>query len=325
MNDELPDAHVILPAPYNRADWLMARHTGIGGSDAPTALGMNPWKSSYELWLEKRGDVVADDNEPGPEDVRWWGHALEDDIAEAFELTTGLTARAAPGVLANNEHRWMLASPDRLVYDGAELVGLLEIKTTSAFRGQEWSDDELPLPALIQTHHYLMTTGLQHAWVAGLVGGQKFICKDVEPDADLHRIMRNGEALFWQYVQDGTAPRPDGSDHAGAAIRRRWPEATEEEGIVLSPADFQELQHYKKLSEQIKSLSNEREAIAQALQDKLGDRPAGYYNDEIVVRWSNVTTNRLDQTALKKEHPEIAAAFTRPTQSRRFSVVGKKE
>jgi putative phage-type endonuclease len=325
MSDELPAAHVILPAPYERPVWLKTRHTGIGGSDAPTALGMNPWKSSYELWLEKRGELVDDDDEPGPDDVRWWGNVLEDDIAEAFEIKTGLTARAAPGLLANNEHQWMLANPDRLVYDGDELVGLLEMKTTGAFRGHEWADDELPLPALVQTHHYLMTTGLTHAWVAGLVGGQKFICKEIDADPDLHRIMLNGEALFWQMVQDGTAPRPDGSEHASAAIRRRWAEATDDEdGVVLSPADFQELQQHKKLSAEIKALTIKRDAIAQCLQVKLGDRPAGYYNDEIVVRWSNVTTNRLDQSALKKAHPEIAAEFTRPTQSRRFTVVGKK-
>lgn len=325
MTGLLPKAHVILPAPYDRAEWLKLRNTGIGGSDAPTCLGMNPWKSSYELWLEKRGDTEQDDKPLTPDDSRWWGLALEDDIAEAFEQTTGLTARAAPGLLANDTDRWMLASPDRLVYDGDELVGLLEIKTTGLFFASEWDDDELPMPALMQTHHYLMTTGLRVAWVAGLIGGQKFTCKSIEADDELHKIMHNGEALFWQYVQDGTAPVPDGSESAGRAIKQRWPQATEDDGVVLSTVEYAEAKRYKDLGETIKLLTQQRDQIAQALQDRLGANSAGYYNDKVAVRWSNVTTNRLDQAALREAHPDIVAEFTRPSHSRRFTVSARKE
>lgn len=34
--------------------WLEARALGIGGSDAAVIMGMNPYKSPYQLWLEKR-------------------------------------------------------------------------------------------------------------------------------------------------------------------------------------------------------------------------------------------------------------------------------
>ena len=36
--------------------------------------------------------------------------------------------------------------------------------------------------------------------------------------------------------------------------------------------------------------------------------------------WNEVTTNRIDTTALKKSLPEIAAQFTKATTSRRFCV-----
>jgi len=36
--------------------------------------------------------------------------------------------------------------------------------------------------------------------------------------------------------------------------------------------------------------------------------------------WKEVTTNRIDTTALKKSMPDIAAAFTRATTSRRFTL-----
>ena len=39
----------------NREEWLKERKKGIGGSDAATVLGKNPWKTNVELWEEKTG------------------------------------------------------------------------------------------------------------------------------------------------------------------------------------------------------------------------------------------------------------------------------
>ena len=41
--------------------WLKVRNTGIGGSDAAAIMGLNPYKSPYELWLEKTGQAEAPD------------------------------------------------------------------------------------------------------------------------------------------------------------------------------------------------------------------------------------------------------------------------
>lgn len=38
------------------------------------------------------------------------------------------------------------------------------------------------------------------------------------------------------------------------------------------------------------------------------------------VRWTSVTTNRIDTTAIKRELPEIAERYTKTTESRRFTI-----
>ena len=43
---------------------------------------------------------------------------------------------------------------------------------------------------------------------------------------------------------------------------------------------------------------------------------AGQY----IARFTTVTSNRLDTTAMKKKLPEVYAAFTKQVTSRRFSV-----
>ena len=40
-----------------RIDWLLDRRKGIGGSDVAAIMGLNKWKSAYQIWLEKTGQV----------------------------------------------------------------------------------------------------------------------------------------------------------------------------------------------------------------------------------------------------------------------------
>ena len=56
-------------------EWLKWRTTGIGGSDAGTVLGVNPYKTKRELFYEKTGvqPIKPKDNDSLP--LRW-GHAL---------------------------------------------------------------------------------------------------------------------------------------------------------------------------------------------------------------------------------------------------------
>lgn len=41
---------------------------------------------------------------------------------------------------------------------------------------------------------------------------------------------------------------------------------------------------------------------------------------QVIVRWTSVTTNRIDTGLLRKTLPDVAAQFTRASISRRFSI-----
>lgn len=76
----------------SRDDWLAVRKTGIGGSDAAAAVGLSPYKSQLELWLEKTGrdaGLVTPDPQDTKEPV-YWGTLLEPIVAAAY---TRLLAR----------------------------------------------------------------------------------------------------------------------------------------------------------------------------------------------------------------------------------------
>ena len=71
-----------------REDWLAVRKQGIGSSDAGAAVGLNPYKSQLELWLEKTGrDATLPKIDPQDEESpAYWGNVLEPIVAWHYKI-----------------------------------------------------------------------------------------------------------------------------------------------------------------------------------------------------------------------------------------------
>jgi putative phage-type endonuclease len=118
-----PTGVLVAPASTPRAEWLRLRREGIGGSDALAVLGLDPWKTRMEVWLDKTGDDRADREQT---DRMAWGNFVEAPIAEWFTFRTGVKTRRC-GLLRHADRPWQRVSVDRLTADG----GVLEIKNTT--------------------------------------------------------------------------------------------------------------------------------------------------------------------------------------------------
>ncbi len=81
-------------------------------------------------------------------------------------------------------------------------------------------------------------------------------------------------------------------------------------------AQIKELLELKRMREE---LDNEITQAEEAIKAVMGDEEtllAGAFK----VTWTPYTTNRFDSTSFKKDHAELAAAYTKTTTTRRFSV-----
>ena len=109
-------------------EWLRWRTTGIGGSDAGTVLGVNPYKTKRELFYEKTGvqPIKPKDNDSLP--LRW-GHALEETVAEEFSRQTGLRVYEVKGMYQHPLYPFMLANVDRFIDLPDGTTGILECKS----------------------------------------------------------------------------------------------------------------------------------------------------------------------------------------------------
>jgi len=63
----------------------------------------------------------------------------------------------------------------------------------------------------------------------------------------------------------------------------------------------------------------EAETIKDAIKTHMGDTDE-LRADKYKVTWKPVTSSRIDTTALRKAMPDVAAAFTRETTTRRFLI-----
>jgi putative phage-type endonuclease len=198
-------------AELSRSDWLGLRREGIGGSDAAAIAGLNPWKSAFSVYLDKTGQAPPDEDS----EAAYWGRELEPFVTRRFAQETGRHVIEFPRLLRSRTVPFAMANVDRLSAETTDSVidAVVEAKTTSAYnrdydqRGEGM--DAVPDAAAIQTQHYMLVTGLQLAYVAVLIGGQRFRFYRVDRDDDLISHLLQIEGEFWQRVIDKVPPAPD--------------------------------------------------------------------------------------------------------------------
>lgn len=137
----------------SRNDWLEHRRHGIGGSDAAVIMGVSPWKSLMDLWLEKTGQYV----EGIDSESMYWGRVLEDVIAKEFAIRNKLKIRRVNAILQHPDHPYMIANVDRVIVGRKEG---LEIKTGHEFSSQHW-ENGVPAYYYAQVQHYMAVTGFK--------------------------------------------------------------------------------------------------------------------------------------------------------------------
>lgn len=209
----------------SREEWLALRNTGIGGSDAGTVLGVNPYKTAYQLYLEKRGELQPEDIDDKEAVIA--GRDLEDYVAQRYSRRTGLKVERCNTMLRHQEHPFVLGNLDRLVWEGDKRPQhrgeirtrhLLECKTALGrfIDKSAWGPDgtdEVPMTYLVQCQHYMAVTGADLCDLAVLMSGPEFRLYHIRRDNELIAELIAREAEFWQRVQTGKAPELD-CDHA---------------------------------------------------------------------------------------------------------------
>lgn len=143
--------------------WSIWRTKGIGGSDAPSIMGVSPYRSYDDLLKQKVR--LWNCSDPPFKGEKTAGQArglrLEPEARSLYTFVTGIETR--PVCVEDEERPWLRASLDGLSLDNSIP---LEIKCIRHELHREALEGKVPLEYYPQVQHILLATGLPklHYW-----------------------------------------------------------------------------------------------------------------------------------------------------------------
>lgn len=318
----------------SKYEWLKERGKGIGGSDASSVVGLNPYKSSITVYLEKLNYIknninniddktinsILNKNTQHIEDTIYTnykmelGNKLKDFVAKEFALKTNKKVRNINGILKNDKYPFAIANIDRAIVGEK---AFLERKVSGSYFKGEWKNG-VPINYKVQCYHYMAVTGATHCYVAALIGNEDLVIHKIDRDEEIIEDIMKLEKMFWEKcVLGDNIPIPDGSDDYSKVLKNLYKESKEEEIILFEKENY--LNRYDDVVGLIKELDSEKKAIEQYIQSQMKEYEIAYIGDR-KISWKKQSKNILDSKRLKKEHPDLAKKYMKTTTSRVFRI-----
>jgi putative phage-type endonuclease len=297
MSTELTGA----PAPLDltkisREEWLASRK--LGASDCAAILGINPFRTPYDVFAEKVGLKAPFE---GNEATRF-GQKLEPVIAAEYAERTGHKVFELNVMLTHPVFPFITATPDRGVEKTDGRKGLGELKNTGAYFAKHW-EEKIPDAAHVQAQQQLMCSPCsEFTDVVALIGGNKLVWHEVLPDAALQARITELLCEFWERVLTKTPPPMVAED--AETIKRIFP--TSQAGLEIAlPAEAEQWIEMKaKADEALKSAKSQKDLAEANLKRLMGNAERGTFGKKI-VSWKS---------------SEVAGFFVAPRIQRTFSI-----
>lgn len=293
--------------------WLQYRKKGIGGSDAGSICGLNPYSTAISVFQDK---TQMQAEEKADNEAMRQGRDLEEYVARRFTEETGKKVRRANAIFYKEEQPFMLANVDRLIV--GENAGL-ECKTASAYSADKWKDGHIPESYEIQCHHYMAVTGADAWYIACVILGKEFIWHKIERDEEIIQMLIRLESDFWNdHVLAEKMPAPDGSKAAEELLAKYYGSSDPEKTVSLVGFD-EKLKRRAEIAALQDKLDQEKKQIEQEVKVYMEDAEQAD-SDSFSVSWKSVVSNRVDSKKLKADYPDVYQKCVKSSESRRFVV-----
>lgn len=251
-------------------NWLEQRKTGIGGSDVSAVLGLSPFRSPLDVYLEKTHQA-----EQQPEnDAMYWGTKLEELVAKKYSEETGLEVRKVNSILRSKDFPMLIGNIDRAVcVEKGKLPvvkgefrtnKILECKTARS-QTQDWGNagtDEVPEYYLTQCLHYLGLTGCQTCDLAVLfLESRKFQIYTIQADTDFITRLQNHLAFWWEkHVVKNVPPAPRSFEDVQKLFKK---------SVAITKTATDEIEYFASQFAELKRMRTNIDEKMNALKDSI--------------------------------------------------------
>lgn len=228
----------------NTQEWLDFRENHLGASDACIIMGVSPWKTPYELWLEKIGSANVK-KVSGKHIDR--GNNLEPFALSQYNQMN--ESNCIPVVLVSKSVKFMSASLDG--YD-AKLKKAVEIKCPGKEDHELAKKGGIPSKYYPQLQHQLYVANLESIDYFSFDGINGITIK-VFRDNEYIKQMISEESKFWTHVSNLTPPAFTNRDFREGS--KEWVE-TAEKLYALQQEESKLKVAKEELSSKLKELSD---------------------------------------------------------------------
>ncbi len=287
-------------------EWLTERRSGIGGSDIGAVLGLNPYKTPLDVFLDKTGKVEPEDLSDNPR--VHFGNVLEDIVAQEYARKTGWKVRKRNQIFRHPDHKWMLANIDRSV-NGQKKI--LECKTADAWTKGNWGaefTDEVPDHYLVQPAWYMPILNYQSADLAVLIGGNDHRIYNFDRDSELEETIIERAHDFWfKNVLADIPPEPINNHDLEIMY------AMDNGKFIVATAQIEStVEKLKGTRAQIKKLEEEKGKFEFEIKKFMGEHSEVLLDGENqkLITWKRTKdSKKFNEKKFKLEHPDLHSSF----------------
>ncbi len=301
------------------------RRLGIAATDAAPILGLSPWKSPADVWIEKRHPELTADKKDNPSLI--WGSKLEPLIAEEYSRRSGQKIERL-SLVRNKKIPWLMCQPD-FILTGRKKG--LECKTASSHASFEWGpsgSDLIPSHYLIQIAHQMMVLDWPEWDLAALIGGSDFRVYHIFADRGLMKdIFETEKEFYTRFIIGDEQPAFDWGNNVAQLVKKKYPKHKKgEEFNVDQNGDKMLREALTRLSEikrNLKALEKDEEAKKYVIQAYMkdaevltwleGQARATWRNikDSISIDWEKIVEEILPHVSLdSSKKQEIIKKYT---------------
>ena len=204
----------------DEAHWHELRADNIGGSDVAALIGISPYKSRWQLWMEKAGKLEAEDLSQNL--AIQAGTFLESGIANWAAHRWGMQLNNVTDYYTVDANPGMGASLDYVTHD----MRPVEIKWSA--RGHGWRYDgekivEAPEHYLVQVQHQIACLNangidVDSGWLVAMIDNEPRRMMVPRHDVVINIISEQIQE-FWASIRAGAEPDPDFSMDGDAILK----------------------------------------------------------------------------------------------------------
>lgn len=182
---------------------------GIDDLDIAAIMGEDKNRGIGDVYLEKINltDEVTkcDGILERTSEANYWNSTFDEMIAMEYSLRSNKRIRKGYKQLIDQEHGFMVTNNNRKVVGENSI---LICKCENIFFPMNWNGEELPASYVLEAQHCMRVSKAEKCYIASLLGGKKFVYKEILRDDNLINMIVEIEKDFWiNNILNGVPPK----------------------------------------------------------------------------------------------------------------------